>query len=61
MGSRDPSKMGRNLCSRCYQYYLDKSGTVRRSSASVPQGMQGSETHQRAIHKHVAQAQRGRE
>jgi protein-arginine kinase activator protein McsA len=57
MHNKDRSKLGRDLCSNCYQYYRNKNGTVRRSSAQV----EHSASHRHDVHKHVAQAQRGRE
>jgi ssDNA-binding Zn-finger/Zn-ribbon topoisomerase 1 len=60
--NKDHSKLGRDLCPNCYQYYRNKSGTVRRSSAQTPQvNPSHSASHRRDVHKHVAQAQRGRE
>ena len=58
MHSQEPGKTGRNLCPKCYQYYLNKAGTVRRSSAGVPQ-VHRKAGHQHDVHKQIAQAQRG--
>ena len=55
MHSKNPEKLGRDLCPDCYQYYCNKHTSVRRSSAQI----EGSADHQRMVHKHVAQAQRG--
>ena len=60
MQSKDRSKVGRDLCPNCYQYYRNKNGTVRRSSVQIPH-VEHSESHRRDVHKKVAQAQRGRE
>ncbi|KAF8808594.1 hypothetical protein BYT27DRAFT_7222856 [Phlegmacium glaucopus] len=57
MHNKDRSKLGRYLCSDCYQYYRNKNTTVCRSSAQTPQ-VKYSASHQRDVHKHVAQAQR---
>lgn len=59
MQSKDRSKLGRDLCPNCYQYYRNKNGTVHRSSAQTPHS--ASPSHRRDVHKQVAQAQRGRE
>jgi len=59
MHSKDHSKLGRDLCPKCYQYYRNKHTTVRRSSAQTPK-VEHSASHRRVIHKHVAEAQRGR-
>ena len=60
MQSKDRSKLGWDLCPNCYQYYLNKNGTVRRSSAQTPQA-KNSAIRRRDVHKQVAQAQRGHE
>jgi len=60
MLSKDRTKLGRDLCPTCYQYYCNKNGTVRRSSVQTPQ-IKHSASHRRDVHKQVAQAQRGRE
>ena len=60
MQNKDRSKLGRDLCPNCYQYYRNKNGTIRRSSAQTP-WVEHSASHQHDVHKQVAQAQRGRE
>ena len=57
MHNKDWLKLGRDLCSNCYQYYHNKNGTVHRSNAQVKQ----SASHRCDVHKHVAQAQQGHE
>ena len=52
--SKDPSKLGQDLCPNCYEHYRNKNGTVRRSSMQTH-----SESHRRDVHKQVAQVQRG--
>ncbi|KIL64085.1 hypothetical protein M378DRAFT_11669 [Amanita muscaria Koide BX008] len=61
MQNKDHSKLGRDLCPRCYQHYLNKNGTIRRSSGTVTQTSQvkPSESYRRSVHKNIAQAQRG--
>lgn len=65
MRHKNPEKLGRHLCSNCYQHYLNKEGTIRRSATETQTtrafGMD-SEYHQRrqVIHKQIAEAQRGR-
>lgn len=59
MHSKDHSKLGRDLCPDCYQYYCNKVTTVRRSSAQMPKH-EHSASHRHDVHKHIAQAQRGR-
>ena len=59
MQSKDRSKLGRDLCPNCYQYYLNKNGTVRRSSGQTAP-VERSASHRRDVHKQVAQAQQGR-
>ncbi|GLB40064.1 hypothetical protein LshimejAT787_0705740 [Lyophyllum shimeji] len=58
MHNKDHSKPGRDLCQRCYQYYLDKTGTVRRSSAAPTQAW-SLPGHRKDVQKRIAQAQRG--
>lgn len=58
MQNKDHSKLGRDLCPTCYQYYRNKNGTVRRSSVQTPQ-VEHPASHRRDVHKQVAQAQRG--
>jgi hypothetical protein len=60
MHNKDHSKLGRDLCFKCYQYYYNKNGTVHRSSVLAPQ-VKYATSHRDDVHKHVAQAQRGRE
>lgn len=60
MQSKDHSKLGRDLCPNCYQYYRNKNGTIRRSSVQTSQ-VEHSANHRHDVHKQVAQAQRGRE
>lgn len=57
MHNKDHSKLGRDLCPDCYQYYRNKNTTVRRSSVLPAH----SESHRHDVHKRVAEAQRGRE
>ena len=59
MQNKDHSKLGRDLCPNCYQYYRNKNGTVRRSSLQTPH-VEHPSSHRRDVHKQVAQAQRGR-
>ena len=59
MQNKDHSKLGRDLCPNCYQYYRNKNGTVRRSSAQTP--VKHLAGHRLEVHKQVAQVQRGRE
>jgi ribosome-binding protein aMBF1 (putative translation factor) len=59
MQNKDRSKPGRDLCPDCYQYYRNKTGTVRRSSAQTPH-VEHSTSHRHDVHRQVAQAQRGR-
>jgi len=60
MQNKERSKLGWDLCPNCYQYYLNKNGTVRRSSVQTPQ-VEHPASHRHDVHKQVAQAQRGRE
>lgn len=55
------SKLGRDLCPNCYQYYRNKNGTVRCSSIQTPAASQveHAASHRHDVHKQVAQAQRG--
>lgn len=61
MQSKERSKLGRDLCPNCYQYYRNKNGTVRRSSIQTPAASQveRAASHRHDVHKQVAQAQRG--
>lgn len=58
MHHKNPNKLGRHLCPKCYDRYLNKEGTVRRSIAQTAQ-ISGTE-HRQVIHKQIAAAQRGR-
>jgi ribosome-binding protein aMBF1 (putative translation factor) len=58
MQSKERSKLGRDLCPNCYEYYRNKNGTIRRSSMQTPQ-VEHSASHRQDVHKQVAQAQRG--
>lgn len=62
MHHRNPNKLGRHLCPKCYDRYLNKEGTVRRSISQValiPVPVLGT-GHRQVIHKQIAAAQRGR-
>lgn len=54
--SNDPRHPGRMVCLGCYDYYMRKQTTTRRTSSNAP----GKE-HRREIHQHIAQAQRSSE
>ena len=60
MHHKNPLKPGHHLCPKCYDKYLNKEGTVRRSSAGGTSQQSMGQTEQRVIHKQIAQAQRGR-
>ena len=57
MHHKNPTKPGRHLCPRCYERYLNKAGTARRSSGTASL----TSDHRQVIHKQIAEAQRGRE
>ncbi|KAM6488841.1 hypothetical protein JOM56_015699 [Amanita muscaria] len=57
MHNKDRSKLGRDLCLQCYQYYLNKNGTIRRSSGGTSP-VKPSASYRRSVHKSIAQAQR---
>jgi ssDNA-binding Zn-finger/Zn-ribbon topoisomerase 1 len=59
MQNKDRSKLGRDLCPNCYQYYRNKNGTVRRTSMQPPPQVEHSASHRHDVHRQVAQAQRG--
>ena len=64
MRHKKPGKIGRHLCPKCYNFYLNKEGTVRRIISHTPQipasaSSVGTE-HCQVIHKQIAAAQRGR-
>jgi hypothetical protein len=60
MHHRNPNKLGRHLCPKCYDRYLNKEGTVRRSISQIaPVPVLGT-GHRQVIHKQIAEAQRGR-
>ncbi|KAF5377829.1 hypothetical protein D9615_006831 [Tricholomella constricta] len=53
--SNNPREPGRMVCNECYQYYMQKATTKRRTSSALP-----TEIHQKEIRKQVSSAQRGR-
>ena len=55
MHHKNPAKLGRHLCPSCYERYLNKAGTARRSSGTVSL----TSDHRQVIHKQIAKAQRG--
>ncbi|KAF8059518.1 hypothetical protein FPV67DRAFT_1564953 [Lyophyllum atratum] len=52
--SNNPNEPGRMLCLGCYQYYMQKKTTVRRTSMALPRA-----DHQKEIHRQISSAQRG--
>jgi hypothetical protein len=56
----DPQKCGRHLCPNCWQHYLNKEGTVRRSTTQTAHTFRMDSEHRQVIHNQIAEAQRGR-